>query len=73
MLEYAALVASPYALPDDLILVFQHPANPSRKSVRRNVILKNESFSHKKHQSSTANRTAGSDGKRCRADGCEVL
>jgi hypothetical protein len=27
MLEYAALVASPRALPDGLILVFQHPAN----------------------------------------------
>jgi len=26
MLEYAALVISPRALPDDLILVFQHPA-----------------------------------------------
>jgi len=26
MLEYAALVASPRALPDGLILVFQHPA-----------------------------------------------
>jgi len=25
MLEYAALVASPRALPDGLILVFQHP------------------------------------------------
>jgi len=27
MLEYAALVVSPRALPDGLILVFQHPAN----------------------------------------------
>jgi len=26
MLEYAALVASPRALPDGLILVFQNPA-----------------------------------------------
>jgi len=26
MLEYAALAASPRALPDSLILVFQHPA-----------------------------------------------
>ena len=26
MLEYAALAASPRALPDGLILVFQHPA-----------------------------------------------
>jgi len=26
MLEYAALVVSPRALPDGLILVFQHPA-----------------------------------------------
>jgi len=25
MLEYAALVVSPRALPDGLILVFQHP------------------------------------------------
>jgi hypothetical protein len=25
MLEYAALVASPRALPDGMILVFQHP------------------------------------------------
>jgi hypothetical protein len=27
MLECAALVASPRALPDGLILVFQHPVN----------------------------------------------
>ncbi len=27
MLEYAALVVSPRALPDGLILVFQHPVN----------------------------------------------
>ena len=27
MLEYAALVASPRALPDGLILVFQHPVS----------------------------------------------
>ena len=27
MPEYAALVASPRALPDGLILVFQHPVN----------------------------------------------
>jgi hypothetical protein len=27
MLEYAALVASPRALPDGMILVFQHPVN----------------------------------------------
>jgi len=29
MLEYAALVASPRALPDGLILVFQHPVSAS--------------------------------------------
>jgi hypothetical protein len=28
MLEYAALVASPRALPDGMILVFQHPVKP---------------------------------------------
>jgi hypothetical protein len=28
MLEYAALVASPRALPDGLSFVFQHPAKP---------------------------------------------
>jgi len=32
MLEYAALVASPRALPDGLILVFQHPV---REQFRR--------------------------------------
>jgi hypothetical protein len=30
MLEYAALVASPRALPDGLILVFQHPDKNTR-------------------------------------------
>jgi len=29
MLEYAALVESPCALPDGLILVFQHPVRPA--------------------------------------------
>jgi len=29
MLEYAAFVASPRALPDGLSFVFQHPANPN--------------------------------------------
>jgi len=29
MLEYAALVVSPRALPDGLILVFQHPVKNS--------------------------------------------
>jgi len=31
MLEYAALVVSPRALPDSLILVFQHPVKPCRQ------------------------------------------
>jgi hypothetical protein len=42
MLEYAALVASPRALPDGLILVFQRP-------VRAGVILligKRQKFTH---------------------------
>jgi len=30
MLEYAALVVSPRALPDGLILVFQHPVKAKR-------------------------------------------
>jgi hypothetical protein len=29
--EYAALVASPRALPNSLILVFQHPVRPKAK------------------------------------------
>ncbi|HPA16023.1 MAG TPA: hypothetical protein PKV75_12245 [Desulfobacterales bacterium] len=33
MLEYAALVASPRALPDGLILVFQHPVNRKKQTV----------------------------------------
>jgi len=33
MLEYAALVVSPHALPDGLIFVFQHPVNlPTRSN-----------------------------------------
>jgi len=35
MLEYAALVASPRALPDGLILVFQHPAKTMIRSLQK--------------------------------------
>jgi len=31
MLEYAALVASPHALPDGLSLVFQHPVREKKR------------------------------------------
>jgi len=41
MLEYAALVASPRALPDGLILVFQHPANKKISEDVSNVRLRN--------------------------------
>jgi alpha-D-ribose 1-methylphosphonate 5-phosphate C-P lyase len=34
MLEYAALVASPRALPDGQILVFQHPAKTPLKVLK---------------------------------------
>jgi len=34
MLEYAALVASPRALPDGLILVFQHPVKQTHQRRR---------------------------------------
>jgi len=40
MFEYAALVASPRALPDGLILVFQHPVKalfPFPGSIRKNM------------------------------------
>jgi hypothetical protein len=38
MLDYAAVVASPRALPDGLILVFQHP-------VKRTLIQPNNLYS----------------------------
>jgi len=37
MLEYAGLVASPRALPDGLILVFQHPDKGDLGGVRGEV------------------------------------
>jgi len=37
MLEYAALVASPRALPDGLILVFQHPVNSKHQKIEWSV------------------------------------
>jgi hypothetical protein len=39
MLEYAALVASPRALPDGLIIVFQHPFKKPAEEVRETMGL----------------------------------
>jgi hypothetical protein len=55
MLEYAALVASPRALSDGLILVFQHPANEMSK--RFNVSPCNK-FDPKKRDSPGARHPA---------------
>jgi len=38
MLEYAAIVVSPRALPDGLILVFQHPVNENQQTLLFNTL-----------------------------------
>jgi len=71
MLEYATLVASPRALPDGLILVFQHTAK--ERALFRNIADRIQRFKPFRNQGDSRKIAQGADvdQKRASVDGLE--